>query len=80
MTNTLCYIFAMIGTLLMFIGQGITEGFTFATSERRRENKIIRNKYSDKTSKGFFIIPRSKSIYGESGVSTISSICFLHKH
>lgn len=45
MTETICYILAMVGVLLYFIGEGITQGFTFASKQRRKSNPIVRNTY-----------------------------------
>lgn len=53
--TTIWYVLIMAGIILYFMGQGMTQGFTFSTPKRRKENKLIRNQYKRRDNqKGFF--------------------------
>lgn len=72
------YVIAALGVLLYFIGEGTTEGFTFASQQRRKNNKIIRDAHADKQSKGFLSYHVYRVCFENLGmVMTIVSAFFI---
>ena len=64
------YILIALGVLLNLIGEGMTEGFTFATPERRLVNPLIQLRFRGK-GKGIFGYHMVRILFENGGAMTL---------